>query len=48
MSHFEDDFGSVVNKKINSPKVCHFIYEYLSLIYENSEQCYNLLSTKDP
>jgi hypothetical protein len=27
MSHFEDDFGNVVHKEINRPKVCHFLYE---------------------
>jgi hypothetical protein len=43
MPHFEDDFGNVVHKEINRPKVCHFLYEYLPLIDEHNKQRQNLL-----
>jgi hypothetical protein len=44
MSHSEEDFGNVVHKEINRPKVCHFLYAYLPLINENNKQRQNLLN----
>jgi hypothetical protein len=44
MSDFEDEFGNVVHKEINRPKVCHFLYEYLPLIDEHNKQRQNLLN----
>ena len=44
LSHFEDDYGNITSKDINRPKVLHFLYEYLPLIYEHNKQRQNIFN----